>query len=118
MWLRGRTDAERRIELSGRLPTRFTRPRTYPSEHLHLIPRSAPSYVGDGFTLDINALGYAGMLLVRSEGEAVALNASATRELGLINVIAKCALPRKFGEQALEADATQHGGAGAAFDGL
>lgn len=95
------------------------RSRANPSDHLHLIPRSQPSYsLLEGVTLDINALGFAGMLLVKSDAEASALTEASAREGGLANLIAKCAVPREFGEQALEAEATQHGGAGAAFDGL
>ncbi|KLT41632.1 hypothetical protein CC85DRAFT_275746 [Cutaneotrichosporon oleaginosum] len=87
-------------------------------EHLHLIPRSSPTYVSETLAIDINSLGYAGMLLVKSEAEDAALDSVAKAEGGLVGIIARCGIPREFGEQALEADATQHGGAGAAFDGL
>ena len=40
-------------------------------EHLHLIPRSSPSYpLGEPHEpLELNSLGYAGLVLVRSEDE-------------------------------------------------
>lgn len=58
------------------------------------------------------------MLLVKSEAEGAALDTVAASEGGLMGILARCGIPREFGEQALQADATQHGGAGAAFDGL
>lgn len=88
---------------------------TFSSEHLHLIPRSAPQYpLAEGLPpLDLNALGYAGMLLVKSKEEDAALDAvAANTEGGIIGILGKCAIPREFGEQALQAEATQHGGAG------
>ncbi|WOO84611.1 Protein APA1 [Vanrija pseudolonga] len=87
---------------------------------IHLIPRSQPAFpLGDGQTLDLNALGYAGMLLVTSEAHDAALDAAAKAEQGgLISILAKCGVPREFGEQAIEQDANQHGGAGAAWEGL
>lgn len=87
---------------------------------IHLIPRSQPAFpLGDGQTLDLNALGYAGMLLVTSEAHDAALDAAvAAQPGGLISILAKCGVPREFGEQAIEQDANQHGGAGAAWEGL
>lgn len=58
------------------------------------------------------------MLLVKSEADGAALDSVANAEGGLVDILARCGIPREFGEQALQADATQHGGAGAAFDGL
>jgi ATP adenylyltransferase len=58
------------------------------------------------------------MLLVKSEEAGAVLDSVADSEGGLVSILARCGIPREFGEQALEADATQHGGAGAAFDGL
>ncbi|BEI90381.1 uncharacterized protein CcaverHIS019_0304510 [Cutaneotrichosporon cavernicola] len=77
-------------------------------DHMHLIPRSAPSFVTEGLTLDINSLGYAGMLLVKSDAEGAALDRAAEKEGGLINILTRCAIPREFGEQAAEAEATLH----------
>lgn len=89
------------------------------SDHIHLIPRSQPAYNLEHGILELNALGYAGMLLVRSEEEGKALDAAAEKlPKGLSSILAHCAIDRKYGEEALTADATQHGGAGALFDGL
>ncbi|GMK56959.1 hypothetical protein CspeluHIS016_0307990 [Cutaneotrichosporon spelunceum] len=87
-------------------------------DHLHLIPRSSAAFATEGLTLDINSLGYAGMLLVKSDAEGAALDSAAEKEGGLVNILARCAIPREFGEQAMTAHATLHGGAGALFDGL
>lgn len=88
------------------------------SQHLHLIPRSAPSYElpGTGGTLEVNALGYAGQLLVKSEEQNSALDEVAKEKDGLTNILLKCGVDRKYGEEALTQDATQHGGAGSALE--
>ncbi len=44
-------------------------------EHVHVVPRRSETHVlaGTGETLSVNALGFAGMLLVKSEGELAAV---------------------------------------------
>jgi sulfate adenylyltransferase (ADP) / ATP adenylyltransferase len=43
-------------------------------EHMHLVPRRKATHVIQaGVTLNVNALGFAGMLLVRSDKELKAL---------------------------------------------
>lgn len=84
------------------------------SEHLHLIPRSSPAYpLGNDFgNLELNALGYAGLLLVRSPEEDKRLDeVIASLPNGIVDILASCALDRKYGEEALQAEATYHGGA-------
>lgn len=64
--------------------------------------------------LELNALGYAGLLLVRSQKEDEQLDkVRASLPGGLIDILAKCAISREYGEQALQAENDQHGGAGA-----
>jgi ATP adenylyltransferase len=82
---------------------------------LHLIPRSSPVFpLGEGHgNLDLNALGYAGLLLVRSQDEDRRLDeVIATLPNGIVDILASCAIDRKYGEEALQAEATYHGGAG------
>lgn len=64
----------------------------------------------------MNALGYAGQLLVRSEEQSAALDEVAKQPEGLMGILLKCGLDRKYGEEALTQDATQHGGAGSALE--
>jgi ATP adenylyltransferase len=73
-------------------------------EHIHLIPRSAPRFnIGPSQKpIELNALGYAGMILVRSEEEEKALLES-VEGTGLLTVLERCAVPRSWGEQAVEA---------------
>ncbi|KIR52043.1 hypothetical protein I315_05333 [Cryptococcus gattii Ru294] len=80
-------------------------------EHLHLIPRSLPSYsLPQPYPpLELNALGYAGMMLVRSSEQEAALMQAAEPQGGLMSVLARCGVPREFGEQVLEAEAAFHG---------
>lgn len=67
----------------------------------------------------MNALGYAGQLLVKSEAQSRALDAVAAAEAdGLTAILLRCGVARAFGEAALTQDATQHGGAGALDDML
>lgn len=64
--------------------------------------------------LDLNALCYAGLMLVRSADEDARLDeVIASLPNGIKDILAACAIDRKFGEQALEHEATYHGGAGA-----
>ncbi|OWZ32838.1 hypothetical protein C347_02633 [Cryptococcus neoformans AD2-60a] len=80
-------------------------------EHLHLIPRTLPSYPlpSPHPPLELNSLGYAGMLLVRSSEQEAALMQATESQGGLMSVLAKCGVPREFGEQVLEAEAAFHG---------
>lgn len=71
-------------------------------DHIHLVPRSAPSYPLPSTSLELNSLAYAGMLLVRSEEEEAALM-SATQDRGLIAALEDCGVPRQWGEQAVAA---------------
>lgn len=67
--------------------------------------------------LEVNALGYAGQLLVKTEEQSAALDAVAKDEKdGLVSILLKCGIDRKYGEEALTQDANQHGGAGALDD--
>lgn len=52
--------------------------------------------------LELNALGYAGMLLVKSEEEEQALLETVKKD-GLVKVLETCGVPREWGEQAIEA---------------
>lgn len=54
--------------------------------------------------LEVNSLGYAGMLLVKSEDEERAL-LDAVQGCGLVKVLETCGVPRGWGEEALEARA-------------
>jgi len=73
-------------------------------DHLHLIPRSAPQYSIESSqkSIELNALGYAGMILVRSEEEESELLDS-VKDQGLLSALEKCGVPRSWGEQAVEA---------------
>lgn len=53
--------------------------------------------------IELNSLGYAGMMLVRSKDEEKALLDAVDGQGGLMSVLAKCGVPRAWGEQALEA---------------
>lgn len=61
-------------------------------EHMHLIPRKQDSYIipETGYEISVNALGFAGMLLVRSEEELEALKVGSVgkvlRSVGLKSV--------------------------------
>ncbi|EIW73171.1 hypothetical protein M231_07447 [Tremella mesenterica] len=74
-------------------------------DHLHLIPRSAPSFpLPTGHeALELNSLGYAGMMLTRSEDEERTLLSSVEHTGGLMSVLQNCGVPRQWGEEALEA---------------
>ncbi|KAK4687820.1 sulfate adenylyltransferase (ADP) / ATP adenylyltransferase, partial [Tremellales sp. Uapishka_1] len=77
-------------------------------DHLHLIPRSAPSFpLPPQQPLELNALGYAGLFLVRSEEEEQALMAAAGDD-GLMGILKACAVPREWGDMAVEAHCAQN----------
>ena len=82
----------------------------YRRDHLHLIPRSAPSFpLPPHGPVEVNSLGYAGMMLVRSTEEEEALLAAVEGEGGLMKVLERCGVPRAWGEKALETEAKQRG---------
>jgi ATP adenylyltransferase len=74
------------------------------SDHLHLIPRSAPSFAlpSPCKPLEVNALGYAGMLLVKSAEELAVLEQAtndsqdSTDAAGLMRILAACGVPRDW----------------------
>ena len=70
-------------------------------DHIHLIPRSSPTFdVGAPHNpIELNSLGYAGMMLVRSDEEEKLLMES-VKEGGLMSVLKACGVPRKWGEDA------------------
>ena len=73
------------------------------SDHLHLIPRSAPSFaIPPHESVELNSLGYAGMMLVKSEEEEEALLQAVDDQGGLMTVLERCGVPRGWGEQAIE----------------
>ncbi|WVF66315.1 hypothetical protein IAT40_001055 [Kwoniella sp. CBS 6097] len=86
-------------------------------DHLHLIPRSLPSFPlsdnGDGPAsgpqLELNSLGYAGMMLVRSEQEESDLLRQVESKGGLMYVLEKCGVPRAWGEKAKVNEDVQQG---------
>ncbi|WVN85968.1 uncharacterized protein L203_101126 [Cryptococcus depauperatus CBS 7841] len=80
-------------------------------EHIHLIPRTRPSFpLPDPHPpLELNSLGYAGLMLVRSQEEEDTLMQSVEGQGGLMSVLAKCGMDRVFGEQVLEAEVAFHG---------
>ncbi|OCF33148.1 hypothetical protein I316_05193 [Kwoniella heveanensis BCC8398] len=86
-------------------------------DHLHLIPRSLPSFplstettnTKEGPQLELNSLGYAGMMLVRSEQEESNLLAQVEGKGGLMYVLEKCGVPRSWGEKAKENEGVQQG---------
>ncbi|WVQ82947.1 hypothetical protein IAT38_005083 [Cryptococcus sp. DSM 104549] len=80
-------------------------------DHLHLIPRTLPFFPlpEPHQPLELNSLGYAGMMLVRSAEEEQALTAATEGQGGLMAVLSKCGVPRTFGEQVFEAEVAQHG---------
>jgi ATP adenylyltransferase len=91
------------------------------SDHMHLIPRSNPSFplpvttAANGSTeeqspLEINSLGYAGMLLVKSAAELEALenmtpsdgtngDGEAGHSTGIMHVLEYCGVPRHWGDK-------------------
>jgi ATP adenylyltransferase len=73
-------------------------------DHLHLIPRSAPSFPLPSLhePLEVNALGYAGMLLVRSEEEEQVLLEATEKDRGLTQILRSCGVPREWGEMAMK----------------
>lgn len=83
---------------------------------MHLIPRSSPTFPlgSSGDTVELNSLGYAGMMLVRSEDEEKKLLAAVEDKGGLMSVLEKCGVPRSWGEKAIEA-LTAHIGANEAL---
>jgi ATP adenylyltransferase len=74
------------------------------SDHLHLIPRSKPAFPLDGSDqpVELNSLGYAGMMLVRSEEEEKTLLQAVEGKGGLMHMLETCGVPREWGEKALE----------------
>ncbi|KAJ9121757.1 hypothetical protein QFC22_002379 [Naganishia vaughanmartiniae] len=96
-------------------------------DHMHLIPRSHPSFplpqslhadteCKDPSPLEVNSLGYAGMLLVKSPAELEALEKITSDDLkenadghsqGIMGVLEYCGVPRHWGDKPEEA----HGGA-------
>ncbi|WVQ93936.1 hypothetical protein IAU59_001014 [Kwoniella sp. CBS 9459] len=87
-------------------------------DHLHLIPRSLPSFPlsepdgngnANGPQLELNSLGYAGMMLVRSEQEEADLLQKVESKGGLMHVLEKCGVPRAWGERAKENEGVQQG---------
>jgi len=77
-----------------------------------LIPRSAPSFPlpSPHEPLELNSLGYAGLLLVRSEDEEKTLLESVEGKGGLLEVLRSCGVPRQWGEKAIEAADALHSG--------
>lgn len=69
-------------------------------EHIHVVPRRQETHVlaETGEKLSVNALGFAGMLLVKSEGEL-----EAVRQEGVGKILRDVAL-----ESTLEAQAEEH----------
>jgi ATP adenylyltransferase len=86
---------------------------------MHLIPRSNPSFpLPEQSPLEVNSLGYAGMLLVKSAAELEALEnithkdvATATgdglgsRSTGIMQVLQYCGVPRQWGDKPEEHEA-------------
>lgn len=89
------------------------------SDHLHLIPRSSPTFPVDTLPepIELNSLGYAGMMLVRSKDEEKALLDALDGQGGLMSVLEKCGVPREWGVQAIEA-LTAHLGHSEGLDAL
>ncbi|WVQ74023.1 hypothetical protein IAR50_003604 [Cryptococcus sp. DSM 104548] len=80
--------------------------------HIHLIPRTLPSYPlpSPHQPLELNSLGYAGLVLVRSQEEEAALMAAAEAEGGgLMGVLGRCGVARETGEKVLEDEAVFQG---------
>ena len=82
------------------------------SNHLHLIPRTEPSFPlpQPHGPLELNALGYAGYMLVKSAEEQEALMSVAEGEGGLQSVLLACGTPREQGQEAEHALARVHDG--------
>ncbi|WWC85676.1 uncharacterized protein L201_000542 [Kwoniella dendrophila CBS 6074] len=80
-------------------------------DHLHLIPRSSPSFPlpTPHQPLELNSLGYAGMMLVKSKEEEEVLISSTEDKGGLMHVLEKCGVPRQWGEKAKEVESVQQG---------
>ena len=81
-------------------------------DHLHLIPRLSPSFPlpTPHEPLELNSLGYAGLMLVRSEEEEKSLLEATEGKGGLMEVLRHCGVPREWGEKAQEAAASLHAG--------
>jgi ATP adenylyltransferase len=81
-------------------------------DHLHLIPRSSPAFPlpSPHEPLELNSLGYAGLMLVRSEEEEQSLLECTEGKGGLLDVLRHCGVPREWGEKAVEAGAALHAG--------
>lgn len=77
--------------------------------HLHIIPRTAPSYTLPQGPLELNALGYAGYMLVKSAEDKEALVQVAEKD-GLQSVLLACATPREQGQDAEQALEKVHDG--------
>nr|XP_019048580.1 hypothetical protein I302_02352 [Kwoniella bestiolae CBS 10118]OCF27510.1 hypothetical protein I302_02352 [Kwoniella bestiolae CBS 10118] len=80
-------------------------------DHLHLISRSLPSFPlpSPHQPLELNSLGYAGMMLVKSQEEQDTLIKATEEHGGLMNVLQKCGVPREWGEKAKEVEGIQLG---------
>lgn len=79
---------------------------------MHLIPRFAPSFPlpAPHEPLELNSLGYAGLLLVRSEDEEKTVLDAVEGKGGLMEVLRACGVPREWGEKAVEAGMALHAG--------
>lgn len=74
--------------------------------HLHLIPRSHPDFPiklpdGSDSKLEVNALGYAGMLLAKSDDELQAmLDLDGPGEAqGIARILQHCGVPREWADE-------------------
>lgn len=86
---------------------------------MHLIPRSNPSFPLPGQSpLEVNSLGYAGMLLVKSATELEALENMTPKDIekvvgegvdahstGIMQVLEYCGVPRHWGDKPDEHEA-------------
>ncbi|KAJ9125933.1 hypothetical protein QFC24_002718 [Naganishia onofrii] len=116
------------VGLCDRLYPRFSAKLRLNSDHMHLIPRSHPSFplpqsldpsteTKEPSPLEVNSLGYAGMLLVKSPAELEALEKITSDDLkkenadghsqGIMGVLEYCGVPRHWGDKPEE----HHGGA-------
>jgi ATP adenylyltransferase len=71
------------------------------SNYIHLIPRAKPAFPlseSDDSVVEVNSLGYAGMVLVKDEEELAAVEA-ATSDEGFMQVLKTCGVPREWGHK-------------------
>jgi ATP adenylyltransferase len=71
------------------------------SNYIHLIPRAKPAFPlsdSDDSVIEVNSLGYAGMVLVKDEEELAAVEA-ATSDEGFMQVLKSCGVPREWGHK-------------------